>query len=39
MLGQYLAKIYVDKLMGKQVPEYLDRLRIEGDGLEETSFK
>ena len=39
MLGQYLAKIYVDKLMGKQVPDYLERLKIEGDGLEETSFK
>ncbi|MFW5963072.1 MAG: FAD-dependent oxidoreductase, partial [Bacteroidota bacterium] len=28
MLGQYLAKLYVDKLLGKQTPEYFDRLRL-----------
>ncbi len=39
MLGQYLAKMYVDKLMGKTVPEYFSRLRLEGDGLLETAFK
>ena len=39
MLGQYLAKMYVDSLMGKQVPEYFKRLRLEGDGLLETAFK
>lgn len=39
MLGQYLAKIFVDKLMGKPVPEYLSRLSITGDGLEEKAFK
>ncbi|MGC9343625.1 MAG: FAD-dependent oxidoreductase, partial [Bacteroidales bacterium] len=39
MLGQYLAKMYVDKLMGKEVPEYFSRLRLEGDGLLETAFK
>ncbi|MEA1886164.1 MAG: FAD-dependent oxidoreductase [Bacteroidota bacterium] len=39
MLGQYLAKLYVDKLTGKAVPEYFDRLRIDGDGLLETAFK
>ncbi len=39
MLGQYLAKMYVDRLMGRSVPEYFDRLRIEGDGLLEKAFK
>jgi hypothetical protein len=39
MLGQYLAKLYVDKLMGKQTPEYFDRLKLEGDGLLEKAFK
>ncbi len=39
MLGQYLAKLYVDKLKGKGVPEYFDRLRIDGDGLLEKAFK
>lgn len=39
MLGQYLAKLYVDKLNGKQYPEYFDRLQINGDGLLEKAFK
>lgn len=39
MLGQYLAKIYVDKLMGKEVPGYLKRLALNGDGLPEKAFK
>ena len=39
MLGQYLAKIYVDKLLGKPVPSYMDRLALSGDGLSETAFK
>lgn len=39
MLGQYLAKMYVDELVGKEVPEYFSRLRLEGDGLLETAFK
>jgi len=39
MLGQYLAKLYVDKLMGKQVPEYFERLSLSGDGLLEKAFK
>ncbi len=39
MLGQYLAKLYVDKVTGKDVPEYFDRLKLEGDGLLETAFK
>jgi glycine/D-amino acid oxidase-like deaminating enzyme len=39
MLGQYLAKLYVDKLMGKKVPDYFDRLTMNGDGLLEKAFK
>ena len=39
MLGQYLAKIYVDKYMGREVPSYMDRLLLSGDGLTEKSFK
>jgi glycine/D-amino acid oxidase-like deaminating enzyme/Fe-S-cluster-containing hydrogenase component 2 len=39
MLGQYLAKLYVDKLLGKQVPDYFERLNINGDALLEKAFK
>ena len=39
MLAQYLAKMYVHKLTGKEVPGYFNRLRLEGDGLLETAFK
>ena len=39
MLGQYLAKLYVDQLKGKQVPEYFKRLALSGDGLPEKAFK
>jgi hypothetical protein len=39
MLGQYLAKMYVDKLMGNPVPVYFDRLTMKGDGLLERAFK
>jgi glycine/D-amino acid oxidase-like deaminating enzyme len=39
MLGQYLAKMYVDKLTGKPTPEYFDRLKLTGDGLLEKAFK
>ncbi len=39
MLSQYLAKLYVDKLTGKEVPAYFDRLKLSCDGLPETSFK
>ena len=39
MLGQYLAKMYVDKLMGKPAPEYFNRLKLGGDGLLEKAFK
>jgi glycine/D-amino acid oxidase-like deaminating enzyme/bacterioferritin-associated ferredoxin len=39
MLGQHLAKLYVDKITGKNVPEYFNRLAINGDGLLEKAFK
>lgn len=39
MLGQYIAKLYVDKLTGKPVPEYFNRLALGGDGLLEKAFK
>ncbi len=39
MLGQYLAKMYVDKLCGKPTPDYFDRLKLTGDGLLEKAFK
>ncbi|MEE4175977.1 MAG: FAD-dependent oxidoreductase [Bacteroides sp.] len=39
MLGQYLAKLYVDQLTGKEVPEYFDRLKLGGDALLEKAFK
>jgi glycine/D-amino acid oxidase-like deaminating enzyme len=39
MLGQYLAKIYVDQYLGKEVPSYMKELALNGSGLSETSFK
>ena len=33
MFSQYLAKMYVDKLSGKRVPDYFDRLKLDGDGF------
>jgi glycine/D-amino acid oxidase-like deaminating enzyme/thioredoxin reductase/Fe-S-cluster-containing hydrogenase component 2/bacterioferritin-associated ferredoxin len=39
MLGQYLAKLYVNQLKGKQVPDYFNRLSLSGDGLLEKAFK
>ena len=39
MLGQYLAKMYVDKLLGNPVPAYFDRLTMKSDGLLEKAFK
>ncbi len=39
MLGQYLAKLYVDSLLGKEIPQYFNRLKLSGDGLLEKAFK
>ncbi len=39
MLGQYLAKLYVDKYLGRQVPSYMNDLALSGKGLSENAFK
>lgn len=39
MLAQYIARLYVDKLLGKKVPDYFDKLRLDGPGLSEKAFK
>ncbi|MBR1834122.1 MAG: FAD-dependent oxidoreductase [Bacteroidales bacterium] len=39
MLGQYLAKLYVDKYLGREVPSYMEDLKIGGHGLSENAFK
>lgn len=39
MLAQYLAKLYVNQLTGKNVPDYFNRLKMEGDALLEKAFK
>ncbi len=39
MLGQYLAKLYVDKYLGRDVPSYMKDLALSGHGLSENAFK
>lgn len=39
MLGQYLAKLYVDKYLGRDVPSYMKDLALSGKGLSENAFK
>ena len=39
MLSQYIARLYVDKLLGRRVPEYFDKLKLNGPGLSEKAFK
>jgi len=39
MLGQYLAKLYVDKYLEKTVPDYMNDLALNGKGLSEAAFK
>lgn len=39
MLGQYLAKLYVNKYMGKPVPSYMKDLALSGKGLNEDAFQ
>jgi glycine/D-amino acid oxidase-like deaminating enzyme/Fe-S-cluster-containing hydrogenase component 2/bacterioferritin-associated ferredoxin len=38
MFSQYIAKMYVDAVLGKPVPDYFKRLSITGDALEEKAF-
>ncbi|MEF9986785.1 MAG: FAD-dependent oxidoreductase [Bacteroidales bacterium] len=39
MLSQYTAKLYVDSLQGKLVPDYFKEMGLKGNGLSETAFK
>lgn len=39
MLSQYIARLYVDKLLGRPVPEYFEKLKLNGPGLSEKAFK
>ncbi|MCX7696531.1 MAG: FAD-dependent oxidoreductase [Bacteroidales bacterium] len=39
MLAQYLAKLYVDAFLNKEVPSYFKELKLSGKGLQEKSFK
>ena len=39
MLGQYLAKLYVEKYLGHEVPGYMKELALSGHGLSENAFK
>ncbi|MDD2549669.1 MAG: hypothetical protein PHD00_06170, partial [Bacteroidales bacterium] len=39
MLSMDLARMYVDAMLGKPVPEYFKRLSIAGDGIPEKAFK
>jgi len=39
MLSQFLAKLYVDKVMGRVVPEFMERLTLDGEGISEKAFK
>lgn len=39
MLSQYIAKLYVDSLLGREVPEYFHDLKLSGKGLSEQAFK
>ncbi|MDR0365132.1 MAG: FAD-dependent oxidoreductase [Bacteroidales bacterium] len=39
MLSQYIAKLYVDYLQGKEVPAYFHDLKLSGSGISEDVFK
>ena len=39
MLAQYIAKLYVESLMGQPVPDYFKELALSGKGLSEQAFK
>lgn len=39
MLSQYIAKLYVDSLLGREVPDYFRKLALDGPGLSEQAFK
>ena len=39
MLSQYIAKLYVDYLQGKPVPDYFHDMKLSGKGISEDAFK
>ena len=39
MISQYIAKLYVDYLQGKPVPDYFHDLKLSGKGISEDAFK
>ena len=39
MLSQYIAKLYVDTLLGRPVPAFFADLGLAGSGLSENAFK
>ena len=39
MLSQYIAKLYVDSLLGRPVPEFFHAMALSGPGLSEVAFK
>lgn len=39
MLSQYIGKLYVDALLGYEVPDYFSDLSLNGSGLAEEAFK
>ena len=39
MLSQYIAKLYVDYLNGRKVPDYFKEMALTGKGLSEQAFK
>lgn len=39
MLSQYIAKLYVDALLGREVPGYFRDMALDGPGLSEQAFK
>jgi glycine/D-amino acid oxidase-like deaminating enzyme/Fe-S-cluster-containing hydrogenase component 2/thioredoxin reductase len=39
MMSQYIAKLYVDVLKGKAVPDYFKEMSLSGKGLSELAFK
>ena len=39
LINNNIDQMYVDKLMGRPVPEYFDQLKLDGPGLSEKAFK
>ncbi|MBQ7575963.1 MAG: FAD-dependent oxidoreductase [Bacteroidales bacterium] len=39
MLSQYIAKLYVESLLGRPVPDYFKEMALSGKGLSEQAFK